>query len=336
MEALLHLQGDADSALTPLFLIHPISGLALSYMTLGDLSEDSERPVYGINSPTYSKKSYRLPTSLHGLALEYVSIIRRNVQPVGPYLIGGWSMGGMIAMHMANILEAQHQEVIHVVLIDAMNPDATPVFSSAEEHENCTTLTFNRLTQSIKAPARPRIRTFDSTSSTVTVTSLASSTDSQRNFSATDLHNLTKAQNQFGKEVVVEVREVLDEDYDSDSCSDTYSDDSTTHGLDDTLERMYQHIFNGLSCAGKTSTAKLSPIAAPITLIKCALIDPLPSSLSDARTRAVHKIFKDKRSGWTFPRLRTVMINSAHDRVFDPEHVAELTNALRGILDRCC
>ncbi len=150
METLLHLQGSKTSPFTPLFLIHAVSGLALPYLGLGsltgeDFGGDEGRAVYGISSPIYRTRDYRLPTSLEDVARQYVSVIQREVQPEGPYLLGGWSLGGMIALKMASILEARGETVLHVIMIDSANPENYPAFVNRAEHEKITTLTYNKV-----------------------------------------------------------------------------------------------------------------------------------------------------------------------------------------------
>jgi thioesterase domain-containing protein len=44
-----------------------------------------------------------------------------QVQPAGPYLLGGWSLGGVIAFEMARQLEGRDLQV-HLLLIDAPAP----------------------------------------------------------------------------------------------------------------------------------------------------------------------------------------------------------------------
>ncbi|MCJ1377500.1 hypothetical protein MMC17_000595 [Xylographa soralifera] len=160
MEALLHIQGNVQSQLTPLFLFHAISGLVMPYFALGDLGGETDdganndRPVYGINSPTYQYKGYRLPHSLEDLAREYIALIKREIQFEGPYLLGGWSMGGMVAMKVAAILEAQGEEVLHVLLIDSANPETIPPFVNAVENDILTSLTYNNIARRMNLPTR--------------------------------------------------------------------------------------------------------------------------------------------------------------------------------------
>jgi len=145
MESLFHIQGDASSDLSPLFLIHAVSGFALPFLALGPLSADTpstSRPVYGLSCPIYQYKSYRLPHSLDEVAREYVARIQSE-RPHGPYVLGGWSMGGMIAVRMAAILEEQGEEVLHVLLIDSANPQGCPQYVDESERSAVGEWTYN-------------------------------------------------------------------------------------------------------------------------------------------------------------------------------------------------
>lgn len=156
METVLHIQGSTSSPLTPLFLIHAVSGLAFPYLALGDLSPvDSEpakaRPVYGISSPLYSSSSYRAPSSFEELARHYISIIQ-DIQPSGPYLLGGWSMGGMIAVKVADLLQEQGETVLHVIMIDSANPEQYPAFVDNDEHDFIADMAYNAVAQKMNLP----------------------------------------------------------------------------------------------------------------------------------------------------------------------------------------
>ena len=43
----------------------------------------------------------------------------RQVQPRGPYLLAGWSMGGLIALEAAERLRAAGEEVALVAMLDS-------------------------------------------------------------------------------------------------------------------------------------------------------------------------------------------------------------------------
>lgn len=145
MDVITLLQGDEASQLTPLFLVHAISGVALPFLRLEPLCSYDERPVYGITSPVHcvGGQQFKFPPSLEALAALYLQEIR-EVQPEGPYLLGGWSMGGMVAMFMAQMLEAEGEKVLKVIMIDSANPEVFPNFSSAEEHGEFAKATFER------------------------------------------------------------------------------------------------------------------------------------------------------------------------------------------------
>lgn len=157
MDNIIYIQGDEASNLTPLFLIHAVSGLALPYLGLGALTDNKghglqERPVYGVNSPTYYARDDRLPSSLDEIAHQYITVIRNEVQPKGPYLLGGWSLGGMIALRMASILEARGETVIHVIMIDSLNPEKYPAFLNRAEHDGIAALTYNGVVSRMSIP----------------------------------------------------------------------------------------------------------------------------------------------------------------------------------------
>ncbi|MCP4653941.1 MAG: hypothetical protein GY856_00840, partial [bacterium] len=59
------------------------------------------------------------------MAEHYVEAVR-EVQPEGPYRLGGWSMGGLVAFEMARQLAEQNQRVEQLVLIDSMAPSTAP------------------------------------------------------------------------------------------------------------------------------------------------------------------------------------------------------------------
>lgn len=298
MEALLHIQGDASSDLTPIFLVHAISGLALPYLSLGSLCNENERPMYGISSPLYERKSYTLPSTLNSLAQEYINLIQREVQPHGPYLLGGWSMGGMIAIRMAALLESKGERVLQVILIDSANPQKIPGFVR-NEHNILTSLTFKSLSRVLVTADRHEINSTGSDSS------IASEDDSGE-YSDTDS---------------------------SDSNHEDYLDDAVS--VFEWLPRMRKHISNGLLLIACEDMAVADgAVSAPVTLIKCGRLDKLPVALSDTRRDAIQKLFDDPNSGWELPQLSVLTIpNAAHDHILGIEHAGELTTVMRTILN---
>ncbi|KAE8212549.1 hypothetical protein CF327_g3813 [Tilletia walkeri] len=143
LDPIFHLQGASSStALAPLFLIHPISGFALSYLALGPLTT-TNRPIYGINARIITesdcKESY-LPASVTELADEYICLIEASglKNPSQPWLIGGWSYGGMVAFAMACKLQARGSQVLDCIMIDSIWPYLYPTLSDEFEKETLT------------------------------------------------------------------------------------------------------------------------------------------------------------------------------------------------------
>ncbi|RMI35640.1 amino acid adenylation domain-containing protein [Nocardia stercoris] len=116
-----------DGEGAPLFLAPPIGGNVLCYVELGK-HLPAGRPLYGLQAAGLQPGSVA-SSSMTEIARDYVTAIRR-VQPEGPYHLGGWSLGGMMAFEMAQQLTAAGQEVGALVMIDAMtvrNGDPIPV-----------------------------------------------------------------------------------------------------------------------------------------------------------------------------------------------------------------
>jgi thioesterase domain-containing protein len=68
------------------------------------------------------------------MASRYLLELRR-IQPRGPYRLGGWSMGGIVAFEMARQLEADGEEIDLVALIDTVPPAAEPALSPIVDEE---------------------------------------------------------------------------------------------------------------------------------------------------------------------------------------------------------
>jgi len=99
----------------PFFCIHPIGGHVLCYVDLAR-SLGAARPFYGIQAAGLQGEATPL-ADVAAMAAHYLGAIRQ-VQPRGPYLLGGWSMGGTVAFEMALQLRARGEEVARLVLID--------------------------------------------------------------------------------------------------------------------------------------------------------------------------------------------------------------------------
>ncbi|KAJ5940244.1 hypothetical protein N7516_000412 [Penicillium verrucosum] len=149
MDTIFQVQGSPKSRLAPLFLIHAISGLAMPYNSLGSL-DTRGRTVYGISSPLYGPRRYRLPSSIDDVARQYIRLVRSK-QATGPYVLGGWSFGGLVALKMAELLTAQGETILHVIMIDTPNPISRPPWGS-EGQEGLAALTYNAIAQQAGQP----------------------------------------------------------------------------------------------------------------------------------------------------------------------------------------
>jgi aspartate racemase len=103
----------------PVFLVHSGRGHVLIYLELASLL-DREQPVYGLQA-LVANDGRPLHTSIPEMAAHYLSEIR-SVQPSGPYLLGGSSLGGNVAFEMARHLERAGEEVALVALFDSTSP----------------------------------------------------------------------------------------------------------------------------------------------------------------------------------------------------------------------
>ncbi len=110
-----------DGSRPPLFFVHPAGGNVFCY---GPLARHlgAEQAFYGLQSFGLAK-GYSPLTGIPEMARRYLEAVRR-LQPEGPYMLGGWSIGGNIALEMAQQLQSAGQEVALLALIDTYHPFA--------------------------------------------------------------------------------------------------------------------------------------------------------------------------------------------------------------------
>ncbi|HEY0172360.1 MAG TPA: amino acid adenylation domain-containing protein [Pyrinomonadaceae bacterium] len=116
---LVKLQG--EGAQTPFFCVHPGGGGVFRYLALAR-QLGADRPFYAFQSAGLDDDTRQAATGVEEMAARYVEEMR-GVQPRGPYLIGGWSFGGLVAFEMARQLAARGEEVALLALFDTMPPD---------------------------------------------------------------------------------------------------------------------------------------------------------------------------------------------------------------------
>ncbi len=119
----LKMSGDTDK--NPLFLIHTTPGDIFGYLNM--IKHLDERPVYGIQA--LGLKNLELAHhDIFSMADYYVSLVR-DKHPNGPYLLGGWCFGGIVALEMARKLRLAGEPVAFLGLIETWGkPRRSPRF----------------------------------------------------------------------------------------------------------------------------------------------------------------------------------------------------------------
>jgi acyl transferase domain-containing protein/thioesterase domain-containing protein/acyl carrier protein len=116
----------------PLFLVHPAGGHVFGYRPLAEgLSPD--RPIYGLEARGVEGDAAPFD-NIPEMAEHYLSSVRK-LQPRGPYLLGGGSMGGAIAWEMALQLRQTGEEVALLAMFDTPGGGQIPLGIGDEADE---------------------------------------------------------------------------------------------------------------------------------------------------------------------------------------------------------
>ncbi|WP_338124974.1 non-ribosomal peptide synthetase [Fischerella thermalis] len=103
----------------PLFCVHGADGNVLVFQNLARYL-DLDQPVYALQPHGLDGKK-PLQTKIEDMASEYIKGIR-TVQQKGPYLLAGFSAGGVITFEMAQQLLAEGEKVAFLGLFDSCSP----------------------------------------------------------------------------------------------------------------------------------------------------------------------------------------------------------------------
>ncbi|AOX00953.1 non-ribosomal peptide synthetase [Moorena producens PAL-8-15-08-1] len=103
----------------PFFCVHPAGGHVFYYLELSRYL-GNDIPFYGLQVQGFNEGE-KVFTKVEDMADFYIKNIR-DFQPEGPYQIGGWSFGGVVAFEMAQQLVQQGQEVSLLALLDPWVP----------------------------------------------------------------------------------------------------------------------------------------------------------------------------------------------------------------------
>jgi amino acid adenylation domain-containing protein len=112
-EAIVPVQTAGDR--TPFFFSHgDYTGIGLyARRFAGALGEG--QPIYAL--PPHGADGGPVPATIEEMAADHLRLIR-SVQPVGPYLLGGYCWGGLVALEMARQLCEQGEQVLHLIIVE--------------------------------------------------------------------------------------------------------------------------------------------------------------------------------------------------------------------------
>lgn len=129
LDPLLLLNSPVEQA-RPLFCLHAGFGTVFDYEPLARRLE-GQRSVYGLQCRMLLERSWE-DESLEAMAIDYAQYIRQK-QASGPYHLLGWSLGGTLAVLVAQELEKQGQRVGFLGLVDSFLPSSAPAQPAADE-----------------------------------------------------------------------------------------------------------------------------------------------------------------------------------------------------------
>ena len=117
----------------PIFMVHPPGGIVMCYRELS-MHLPKDQPLFAIRSHGLHGDE-KLPDSIERMAAAYVAALRQT-RPHGPYVLGGWSLGGLIAYEMAKQLLAKGEPVTRLIMLDTTIPAGSTELVPAEEQVN--------------------------------------------------------------------------------------------------------------------------------------------------------------------------------------------------------
>ena len=114
----------------PFFSIHGVEGGVLGYRDLA-IALGEDQPLYGIQARGLDGRETR-DASIEEMAARYIDIMRSH-QPQGPYRIGGYCFGGVVAYEMARQLEKVGEQVSVLAMFEGSIPESGPVRPTVQQ-----------------------------------------------------------------------------------------------------------------------------------------------------------------------------------------------------------
>jgi thioesterase domain-containing protein len=99
----------------PVFLAHGLGGTVMDFFQLVRCIE-SPHPIYGMQAMGLNGLDEPLDR-IEDMAQFYLDAIR-ELQPYGPYLLVGYSLGGLVALEMAQRLSANGEKIALLAMLD--------------------------------------------------------------------------------------------------------------------------------------------------------------------------------------------------------------------------
>jgi acetoacetyl-CoA synthetase len=100
---------------TPIFLVHSVTGTVMECWTLVGALRNA-RPVYGLQALGLDGEQ-PVQHRVEQMAASYIDQMR-GVQPNGPYALGGYSFGGLVALEIAQQLSRAGERIEFLYLLD--------------------------------------------------------------------------------------------------------------------------------------------------------------------------------------------------------------------------
>jgi amino acid adenylation domain-containing protein len=116
----------------PFFCVHAVGGNVIEYKALVE-NLDSDQPFYGLQAIGLDGKTAPL-TEIEEMAAAYIKEIRQ-IQPEGPFYLGGRSFGGTVAYEMARQLAEQGEEIALLAIFDSYPKGWLKICSEEEARE---------------------------------------------------------------------------------------------------------------------------------------------------------------------------------------------------------
>lgn len=127
---LIKIQTEGDNPL--FFCVHPAGGIIHCYIELSRILGKNQ-PFYALQHPGIDGKASPYG-AFDKMAELYVNAIR-ELQPKGPYFLGGWSFGGTGAFEMAVQLREMGEEVAFLAMFDSPGPSSLYKLKERPEFE---------------------------------------------------------------------------------------------------------------------------------------------------------------------------------------------------------